>query len=39
MMMKGRRAAESDDDGQIRLAIAVFLFTAVLMTGICIGGM
>ena len=39
MTMKERRAAESDDDGQIRLAVAVFLFTAVLMTGIYIGGM
>lgn len=39
MTMKRRTATESDDDGQIRLAVAVFLFTAVLMTGICMGGM
>ena len=39
MTMKERRAAENEDDGQIRLAIAMFLFTAVLMVGICIGGM
>ena len=39
MTMKRRTATESDDDGQIRLAIAMFLFTAVLMVGICIGGM